>query len=78
MLGYMTKKEALREGFTHHGSYYGIPLWIGDPDGEFIVATKWAPMEYLMSAAHHIGALLTAAFFPDEEPAFRFLVGKQI
>ena len=78
MLGYMTKKEALAGGFTHHGSYYGIPLWIGDPEGKFMVATKWAPMELLMTAAHYIEAFLEMVFFPDEEPGFRFWVGPEI
>ena len=54
MLGYMTERQAKANSFTHHGSYYGIPVWIGDPHGEFRVATKWAPFEFLMSAAHGI------------------------
>ena len=46
MLGYMTERQAKANSFTHHGSYYGIPVWIGDPHGEFRVATKWAPFEF--------------------------------
>lgn len=32
MLGWMTEKQAKQNGFTHHGSYYGIPLWMSDDD----------------------------------------------
>jgi hypothetical protein len=28
LLGYMTAAEAKGHGFTHHGSYYGMPLWL--------------------------------------------------
>lgn len=78
MLGYMTASKALSLGFTHHGSYYGIPVWIGDPHGEFRVATKWAPMECLMTAAQAIEGFLLEAFYPDDEPAFRFVVKRPI
>lgn len=55
MLGYITEGQAKAEGFTHHGSYYGIPIWLGnlDDDGP-TVAAKWAPMELAMKLAHHI------------------------
>ena len=78
MLGYMTERQAKANNFTHHGSYYGIPVWIGDPHGEFRVATKWAPFEFLMSAAHGIEGFLRAMFFPDSPPAFRFVVKRPI
>lgn len=34
MLGYITEKKAKTEGFTHHGSYYGIPIWMGNIEAE--------------------------------------------
>lgn len=78
MLGYMTECQAKASGFTHHGSYYGIPVWIGDPHGECRVAAKWAPMECAMTAAHAVEGFLLATFFPDDEPAFRFVVKRPI
>lgn len=79
LLGYMTACEALREGFTHHGSYYGIPVWVaeGGPDG-LMVATKWAPLEYVMTVFHYIEGLLRSVFDPDDVPTFQFMVGKPI
>lgn len=79
--GYMTAEEALAQGFTHHGKYFGIPVWIGHPEdtaGGMLVATKWAPMEYAMSVAHVVEGLLRGMFYPDEEPSFQFLVGARI
>lgn len=77
MLGYMTTKEAKAHGFTHHGKYFGIPVWLGDPDGGCpTVATKWAPMEYVMSAAHVIEGAIRALM--GMEPCFQFLVTRPI
>lgn len=81
MLGYMTANEAKSLGMTHHGKYFGIPVWIGGVDDHQsgpLVCTKWAPMEYVMSAAHHIEALLRSVMFPDCEPTFQFWVGRPI
>lgn len=78
MLGYMTAKEAKKNGFTHHGSYFGIHVWIGDPEREFMVAAKWAPLELAMSAAHFIEGFLQSMFFPEREPGFQFFVGSPI
>ncbi len=78
MLGYMTAKEAVGHGFTHHGSYYGIPCWLSPGDPEFPVATKWAPMEYLMPVVHTFEGAVMATVFPDDEPSFMFKVGAPI
>ena len=78
MLGYMSAKEAKGNGFTHHGSYYGIPCWIA-PESGFMVATKWAPMEFVMSIAHVIEQFLFPIIRgPDAEPAFMFKLGGEI
>lgn len=77
--GYMTASEARASGFTHHGSYYGIPLWLGDLEGEApLVATKFAPLELLMSVFHIIEGIVSAICWPDDEPAFMLKVGDPI
>lgn len=78
MLGYMTAKEARSLGFTHHGKYFGIPIWVAPESPDFPVATKWAPMEYLMTTAHYVEGFLRSVFYPEAEPAFQFLVGPPI
>ena len=77
MLGYTTAKKAKEAGFTHHGSYFGIPCWIA-PDKGFMVATKWAPMEYVMSAAHVVEGAVRAFLYPFDEPCFQFHLGEEI
>jgi hypothetical protein len=78
MLGYMTKKKALQLGFTHHGSYFGVPIYIGDPDGKFMVTTKhWAldPLFDLMSAME---GWLRPIIYPDSPDTFQFKLGAEI
>lgn len=72
LLGYMTEAEAKASGFTHHGSYYGIPLWVGDPWGECVVAVKWAPMELVMSLFHCIEEAMNLML--GNEPSFMFKI----
>ena len=74
MLGYTTKREAIQHGCTHHGSYYGIPLWMGDVDSDApLVFAKWAPLDLLILPMSVIERLV----FPfvhgsDAEPMFMF------
>lgn len=76
--GYMTAKEAKAEGFTHHGNYYGIPIWIGYVDTATpMVATKHAALEPLMTLFHMIEGLVGGLFL-NREPAFLFQVGAPI
>ena len=76
MFGDMTAKDAKAEGFTHHGKYFGVPVWIGDPDAQMLVATKWAPMEYLMSVVHCIEGAIHS--MRGTEPSFMFHLGREI
>lgn len=68
--GHMTAAEALAHGFTHHGKYHGIPVWLSPASPSFQVATKWAPMEALMTVVTTLEAV-----FSD---AFKFKVGQPI
>lgn len=76
MLGYMTIKEAKALRFTNHGKYYGIPVYIRESD--MMVATKWAPLEYLMTVFHYIEASINMVFYPNDEPSFVFLIGEEL
>jgi hypothetical protein len=79
MLGYMTAKDAADAGFTNHGSYYGIPIWIGAPDSEApLVATKHAALEPLMTLFNFLEGLVVSSAYPEDEPAFMFKVGREI
>lgn len=76
--GYITEKEASAEGFTHHGRYFGIPVWIAPDNQDFTVAAKWAPLEYVMTAVLHLERFVRPIIFPDDEPCFQFSVLKEI
>lgn len=80
MLGYMTATAAKAAGYTNHGSYYGIPTWMGDIDtGCPLVAAKWAPLDFLMMAASVIeGLLFPLVHGADAEPVFALKVGQGI
>lgn len=75
-LGYCTAKEAVSLGFTHDGDYYKIPCWIGDIHGDFQVMTKWAPMEYVMTAFHYIEGFMNDML--GNEPSFMFRLHGEI
>lgn len=77
MLGYMSADDARAYGFTHHGKYYGIPLWIA-PHAGFMVATKWALMEVVMTVAHYVEGFLQQLFWPNDMPGFHFELGDRI
>lgn len=78
MFGYMTAKEAKELGFTHHGKYFGVPVWLAPDNPDFPVATKWEPMEYVMTLFHWIEQTMRPIMFPDSEPSFQFLIVKEI
>lgn len=75
MLGYMNEAEAKAAGFEFHGSYYGIPVWM-TIEPETVVAAKWAPMEYLMTAMHHIEQFIN--FVTGREASFCFAIVREI
>ena len=80
MLGYITEEKAKAEGFTHHGSYYGIPIWMGNVEAEDagpVIAAKWAPLELVMRLFHHIEAICQS-IAGHEQRGFWFNVKKEI
>ena len=75
-LGFLTATQAKAEGFTHYGSYYGIPLWMSDVDSDGpAIVVKWSPFNYAMDLFMWIEGF----FFPlihgaDAEPMFMFKI----
>lgn len=73
---YLTTEQAKAEGFTHSASYYGIPCWMQDPEGECVVATKWEPLEYLMEPISYIEGFFNGMM--QREPTFLFKITGEI
>lgn len=80
MLGYITKQEALELGMTHHGSYYGLPVWIGPAETEdgCRIYTKWQPLDYMIGVFCFIENIMRSILFPEDEPMFQISIGKEI
>ncbi|WP_417786744.1 hypothetical protein [Stutzerimonas xanthomarina] len=79
MLGYMKAAQAKDYGLSHHGSYYGIPLWMGDIDSEApLVFAKWAPLDFIIPIFSMIEGLLWPIIHGDSEPMFMFRVGRDL
>jgi len=75
VIGYTTRTEALAHGFTHHGSYFGIPVWIGDLESDgLLVEPKHVALEPLMTLFHWIEQTMHALLYPDVPPVFQFKV----
>lgn len=77
---YLNEVNAIKEGYTHHGRYYRIPVWLelGDDKDDFAMAAKWLPMEIAITIMHHIEGLITSIFYPGDEPMFKVAVGPKI
>ena len=77
MLGYLTAEEAKKVGFTNHGSYYGIPIYMTVEECPMIATKVWW-LEWLMTVCHYIEGSIYSLFLVDEEPAFCFTVKNEI
>ena len=75
-IGWVTKEAAKKEGFTNHGSYYGIPLYIGGAEDDMCIVTKHIAFEWLVDIADFIESLCYDIV--GAERMFCFTVGSEI
>lgn len=73
----ITKEQALEIGFTHHGSYFGIPLWMTDSEQPFITV-KFSCMNSTFDMANQIEGFLFHLFWPEEVRVTTFKIGRKI
>ncbi|KEQ11251.1 hypothetical protein GZ77_26165 [Endozoicomonas montiporae] len=79
MLGYVSVKEAKKYGCTHHGSYYGIPVWLDILDqGSLVMMAKWSPMDYAIDCVSVLEGIIRPLRFPDEPNCFQVKVLREI
>lgn len=85
VFGYMTAEKAKVIGFTHHGSYYGIPVYLGftgdpqtDMEEEPVVAVKWMPMYLVFDLFAALEQAVRLTMFLEDEPVFQFKVGEPL
>ena len=73
--GYINAAQALELGFTHHGSCFGIPVWMTvDVEGGPMVATKLELMERVMTFVLWISVEIQLIAKPYEDPQFAFVI----
>lgn len=77
MFGYVTKKEAKQHGFTHNGSYYGIPLWIGGDEECPMIASKFTLLDPVMDLFFHIEGFINTVIL-GKENSFQFTIKEEI
>lgn len=75
MFGQINKKEALGYGATHHGSYYGIPIWI-NPETS-LAFPKNNMLEPLMLVFAWIECFIKT-IIPNSDVNFQFTVKERI
>lgn len=72
---YMTKAEALAQGFTHEGTHFGVPVWAEYDDASDamgMVAAKFAPFEWAISIGVTFTQFVNQFRDPGEEFMFAF------
>lgn len=72
----MTIQQAVSEGYTHYGSYYGIKVYMRNVDtqDDLVIETEY---EMLGSLIPYIGAVemfFQSLYKPDDELGFNFVV----
>lgn len=78
MFGWMTEREANKVGMTHHGSYYGIPLYMNDDQDIPTIYGKHVLYDYLIILATMFEDIIRVTMFPEDEPGFLIRRGKKI
>lgn len=76
-LGFITEGEALELGYSHHGRYYGLPVWLGDivdidDWGGPSMTAKCRWLDWLLPVI----ARVEVAIYQDQ--CFKILIGKPI
>ena len=75
MLGQISKEEALGYGATHHGSYYGIPIWINPKTN--LAFPKNDMLEPLMIVFSFIECFIKS-IIPNSDLNFQYTVKERI
>lgn len=78
MIGYIQEAQAKAEGFTHHGLYYGLPIWIALNTDEPMVAAKVVWLDWLIPIISTIENIVRSIMRPGDESGFMFTITREI
>jgi hypothetical protein len=77
-----TAEQALSLGFTHHASYYGIPVWVNSDLTAFTASPKYRVTIPLVVAISFVELLVGSAANvfrkSGKRRGYRFRVGEEI
>lgn len=72
LLGFMTEQKAKELGFPHHGSYFGVPIYISDPYGECMVTAKHPLLDPLFDLMGVLEGIFRPLVHPENPDVFQF------
>lgn len=78
MLGFMSKQEALSLGYTNHGKYFGLPVYLADDGPGLMVTAKCKWLNWAVDVIATVEGILRDTFRPQDPPGFQFWVGPRI
>lgn len=77
LIGYKSVSVAKgMEVFDHHGSYYGVPIYMGDIGGQTYTMVKWVIMEPVFDLFEMLEPIMRRIFYGEDNVCFQFTVGK--
>jgi len=79
VIGYKSIAAAIEmEVFDHHGSYYGVPIYLGDIGGNHYTMVKWVILEPVFDLFEMIEPTMRRMIYGEGSECFQFTVGKPI
>ena len=77
LIGYKSVAVAKSmEVFDHHGSYYGVPIYMGDIGGQTYTMVKWVIMEPVFDLFEILEPVMRRMFYGEDAVCFQFTVVK--
>ena len=76
-LFWISKRQAIAEGFTHEGTHFGLPVWCeyDDATGDMgVVAAKVPALELVLSLGAAFTQLCNSMREPGDEFMFAFRI----
>lgn len=74
----LTNKAAKKAGFTHNGSYYGIPIFIGRIQGDLTISGKLSLLDPIIDILIKTDVFFCQLVNPGADITFQFVEKEKI
>lgn len=76
---YKTKKQLLAEGYTHHATLWGVPVYVGDIDSDapITMTANFIP-DWVLTAADWVIFTIHSIVNPHDDLPFMFKIKGKI